>query len=225
MNNYKVKIISLKEIAEDSFELKLERPDNFFYKAGQYAQVALIDIFSLNPLSRVFSIATSPKNKKEISFIFRKSNSEFKKKILSKKRGDFVLLNGPYGFFSIEKNFKNKIIFIAGGIGVVPHLSILRDLVDENLEEEIVLFYANKSEKRAVYLNELRNISKKNNKIKLIEIYGRIEWKNIKMKLNNLEEFAWHIVGPPAMVESLKTSLIENKVDPFKIFTESFIGY
>ncbi len=223
---YKTKIKSILEIAENTIELVLERPKNFNYQTGQYLQLSLekMKIKDRGGNSRVLSIATSPKNKTELSLIFRKGISAFKQEILNRKKGDEVKIEGPYGFFNLPKNFSKEVVFVAGGVGIVPYLSILRDLADEKLSQKITLLFANNNQEATVAKKELEKIAQNNEKISVYFKYGRIDKKFIK-KIKNKEEVLWHITGPPAMVMSIRQLLLEMEIKEEKIFSESFEGY
>ncbi len=112
----KLEILENREVAEDTFSLKIDNPALFDSKPGQFFMVQVSD--SVCPLlRRPFSIADF--NDKHIEIIYKVVGEGTR--ILSKKnKGEFIDLLGPLGNgFEIEKTDK-KIFVVGGGIGVAP---------------------------------------------------------------------------------------------------------
>ncbi len=224
---YKTHITKKEQIADNTVEIHLPKPKNFKYFSGQYAQIGVEKLLypDNKGKSRVFSMTSTP-NSEEITFAFRETGSGFKKTLTELSETDVVYINGPYGFLYFPpKNKKiKKYIFIAGGIGIAPHISMIRFLNEEKLDLQITLLYSSKNKSNMPYIEELEKISKTNKNLVLKTKTGRIDRQFIEQNIDINQTYKWHISGPPAMVDMVKNELsllgIENN-----IHTEGFIGY
>lgn len=156
-------IIEQKTIAEKTGEISFALPyKEFNFLAGQYIRVSVPELLRSDPkgAARVFSIASSPNDKNKISIAFRDSRNGFKRTLLKLPPGSLVDIEGPFGYFTLPKNSSQPIIFIAGGIGITPCLSMIRYATEEKLAHPITLLYANRNAESAPYLEELRTITK-----------------------------------------------------------------
>ena len=61
------------------------------------------------------------------------------------KPGEQIYLDGPYGSFNLDRFPKaERLVFIPGGIGVTPIMSMLRTMADRGDKRPILLFYCNR---------------------------------------------------------------------------------
>jgi len=208
---------------EVSFNLENQ---NFDFKAGQYVKIFTIkEIYSDEKgNSRLMSIASSPNNKKELKIAFRNSSSAFKKNLLELPIGSLVKMQGPYGFFTLPKDENQEIVFVAGGIGITPCLSMILFANEEKLKNKITLIYGNKDTDSDSYLEELELIEKENPNFKLENIYGMITKNLITEKIPEIKNKLWYVVGPPVMVDNIKNELLVMGIEKDKIKFENFTG-
>jgi predicted ferric reductase len=171
--------------------------------------------------SHPFSIASSnlENNLKIIVKNFGDFTSEFK----NLKVGDEVLVDGPFGYFSYN-NFKNKNqIWIAGGIGITPFLSMIKNL---DKVYNIDFYYSVKEDKEAIHLSELQDISQKNSNLKFISWVsskmGYIKGETISSMSKGLKGKEIFLCGPSGFMESLKDQFVSLGVDIKKIHYENF---
>lgn len=199
----------------------------FIFKAGQYIQIRLPKLNYNDPkgLSRVFSIATSPNDKIKLSVAFKNFGSGFKKTLMELPKGALIDIEGPYGSFCLPINQSQQIVFIAGGIGITPCISMIRFANENKLQNIITLLYANNNQENAAYFNELNAIAKENNNFKVINKFGKIDADFITGNIKNLTDCLWYIVGPPAMVEAVKNIVSNLGIKNENIIIEDFIGY
>jgi ferredoxin-NADP reductase len=93
--------------------------------------------------TRAFSITTTPNSADHLA-ICVKTYGPWTQDLLKKKCGDSVWLFGPMGAFTLRKELTNA-VFIAGGVGITPILSMLQSLHESNHTLPISLIYANKT--------------------------------------------------------------------------------
>lgn len=166
-----VKLLEKKEIAKNTVLIKLEKPKNFNFLAGQFISLKI-----LNPKyedyqnnQRNFSIASAPEdNYIEIAFRAREPISGFKKNILESEIGKEFEILGPFGKLILPEKTDKKIIMLAGGIGITPFRSMIRHITFKNLDFIVYLFYSNKYKNEIAFFDELENISKNYKNIKVV---------------------------------------------------------
>lgn len=229
MGKIELLIIERKIIAKDTVEISFDLVNqDFKFQAGQYIQISIPKLLYPDPkgASRVFSICSSPNNKKNISIAFRNSGSGFKRTLADLPAGTAAVTEGPFGFFTLPKNLsQSTIVFIAGGIGITPCMSMIRFADEGQLSSKITLLYANRDKESAAYLPELQAIAQKNSDFSLINKLGRIDIDFIGQSIKNLNEPIWYVVGPPAMVADVREMLFQMDIDMGRVYFEEFVGY
>jgi len=135
------------------------------YVPGQFAYVGF-DNKVVGGEQHPFSFSSAPKDQ-EVRFSI-KMVGDFTNRLIHLKKGDKMFLKGPYGRFGdVYINGKRPLIWIVGGIGVTPFLSMLRNEVQLINERAIELFYCFNSREDALFSEEMKQLiaDKKNNSI------------------------------------------------------------
>ncbi len=227
MEDQKVKILEVKEVADFTKSYVLEKPSGFEYKAGDHGYI------ELSPDSgKPFSFVSSPhEDTMEFATIIR-DESEWKQELNKKQVGDELILSGPYGKFGYEEN-ETDIGFVAGGIGITPFISILRYLTDKGKDTKVTLFYSARTLKACPFRDELDELAEKNKNIKIVYTITddesfegskvRIDKDFIEKNSDNIKNKTWYIAGPPKMVVAINSILKELEVSKIKL--DSFGGY
>lgn len=123
-----------------SFSFTADRPVR--YEAGQYAHFLKPSVLArLAKPQREFSIASAPNDRDIRITTDLSSATAFKKKLSSLKKGDHILLHGVEGNMTIPKDAHGTYVFIAGGIGITPFRSLLRDIEQRNLQVVPILIH------------------------------------------------------------------------------------
>lgn len=240
-----VKLKSRREVAERTIEFEIEKPSGFEFKAGQYAEIALIDPPETDAegSARVFSIITAP-DESSLKFATRLRDTAFKRVLRALPVGSGVKLDGPFGDFTLHNNPKRPAILLAGGIGITPFHSVLLRAAREKLPHRIFLFYANRHPQDAAFLGELREVEKQNPNFTFVPTMtaadlppagwsgerGHVDWSMIKRHAGAAmdgsgAEPVYYLAGPPAMVSGLRAMLNKAGVDDDDIRAEGFDGY
>lgn len=213
---------------EWTFELAPADRDNFRFKAGQNLDITILDL--VGPAddkgrTRTFSISSSPNRKGEFTVTTRLSTSSFKETVMQFAPGIEVEITNPGGQFNLPKSAENPLVFIAGGIGITPFISILRYATEEKLPHKIWLIYSNRSEDSAAYLSDLRDLARANSNFTLIENYGPLTAELVKEKTTGLVNPTYYIAGPGGMVGMAHKLLSDSGVKDDDILIEEFAGY
>ena len=112
------------------------------YYAGQFVWLSVHP--RLFPLfDHPFSIASSPQTSSELTLVIKESG-DFTQKIGELSPGTLVGLDGPHGSFVLADDDAERLLFIAGGVGIAPILGLLRDLAISGDTRPVSLIYASK---------------------------------------------------------------------------------
>lgn len=201
--------------------------ENFKYEAGQFAHLTFLQkgLWFTHPFS--FSTAT---NSNFIRFSI-KASGDFTKKVDQLKIGTKVIIDGPLGAFTANQSKTNKLLLISGGIGITPIRSLIEEQTKNN--KDIILLYANKTQKDIAFKQELANFSIN----KIVNIlseetnlpgsefeFGRIDEEKIKRLVPDFKERDSYICGPEPMMKAMVSTLIKLGVPKKQIHFERF-GY
>jgi ferredoxin-NADP reductase len=221
------KICQRKNIASKTVEVSFELQNNkFTFLPGQYIQVRLIKLLyeDLQGESRLLSIIATPSKKRTLSVAFRSSSSGFKKSLLELPIGSEVYIEGPYGYLTLPQKFNNPIVFIAGGIGIAPFITMIRFAQEEKYMHQITLLYSNRSRESAAYLKELEQIAKGSDTFNLKTLYKPITLDFVQNSIKNPKNCMWYVAGSPIMVYEVKYNILANLlINSDHIFTEEFV--
>lgn len=233
-------LIKKVKLASDTYDYVFFPNEKFEFTPGQYFECTLPHLFPDNRgIRRFFSIASSPTEPDvTIGVKFYRPSSTFKKELISMKYGDKIYANQLSGNFTLSDKFTDKFVFIAGGIGITPFRSMLKELIDNNTKRDIVLFYACSKEDEFVYKEVLEEASDKL-QIKTFYLITRKEntpknWKgesgylNTTLVANKVPDYynrKFYISGPNKMVDANKKVILELGVPERNIVTDYFPGY
>jgi ferredoxin-NADP reductase len=241
MIDYQTKLLGRTEVAEGTMAFQFEKPSDFVFKAGQYIDLTLSgsrpQFGPSNGLTHTFSIASSPSDE-ELVVTTRMRNTLFKQAIFTLPIGSPARIEGPMGSFSLHNNTARPAVFLAGGIGIAPFLSMLCYATEEKLRHSIVLFYANRHLQDAAFIDTLWKLERDNPRFRFVPTLTRAAnnngWKGktghigLQMLFANvgiLRGPIYYIAGPPTMVAAVRKTIAEVGVDEDDIRTEEFAGY
>lgn len=152
-------VSAIKKISECDWQLCIESKSDqkFDFEAGQFAWINTSDS-AYNLEQHPFSIAVEENSQSQLSFIIRELG-DYTSSLGDLTLGQTVFVDGPYGSMSLaHSKHAAGITLIAGGVGIAPMLSLLKQLAKENDPRPIRLLYANKNMARMVCLVELMKL-------------------------------------------------------------------
>jgi ferredoxin-NADP reductase len=225
--NQHIELTAIRLKAEQAgyWSVYLTRPENFVFEAGDW-----IDIQFDGKLLRggiTYSISSSP-TESDIRISFREGVSEFKRALQSIRPDDRLVIS-QYGNdynFQLKKNQSS--VLIAGGVGIAPFRSMLKEMYDNKDKNTVTLIYLNQNED-FLFRDELNTWARTlpNLSISYIstkEINRKKREKLILSLIKNPNQ-NFYISGPPTMVESYEHLLIDTGVQIRDIRIDSFGGY
>jgi PAS domain S-box-containing protein len=219
-------VAGIKQVATNTYEVSLRLGrKRLTYLPGQYINLTIPQLPYPDPRGnrRDFSLISTPKSR-SLAIAFRRSDSGFKRALLEEP-GVRVEVSGPFGSFTLPESFSQPLVFIAGGIGITPFMSMLRFATDEQLPYDITLLYVVRTPGEAAYLEELRALDRKNSRFSLSMHVGHLTADIMQQRIPKRQESCCFIAGPSQMVLDTQRLLLELGVVPQNIKTEQFSGY
>lgn len=140
------------------FRLKLPENSGLSFAPGQFVMVSLPGLVDRNgrKIAKAYSIASSQAEKGHVELcIALYPKGALSTVIFKAKTGDEVVITGPYGLFSMAKPVKPGTVFIAGGTGLAPLMSMLRSLFAEGSNHQLWLFYSISEPQLFMFKDEL----------------------------------------------------------------------
>ncbi len=220
-------IDSFSEVALKTFEVTFSLDTPFYFEAGQFIEVRTDekDQPDKSDRSRNFSIVSSPNNKNVITVVLRDTNSRYDRSLLSLSPGSKVSIRGPFGGLRLPEDPQKEVVFIAGGAGITPFMSMVRYALEKDLKTPITLLYAHTIPKRALYIKELEDAAKKSNLFQLALTQDDINASFIKSTIENTTNKKWYVVGSPDFVLFVLYQLREIGIPETDIQFEEMSGY
>ena len=232
------RVVDVQPEAPKVWTVKLAPPEGealYAYQPGQFHFITFNRGPNLPTEEHHWTISSSPT---QIGFVSStiKESGDFTATIGLTKPGDTALVQGPFGRFSYTLYPKEKdFVFIAGGIGMTPLMSMLRHMRDTKAEVDVMLLYANRTEKDIVFREELAAIEAgEAPRLKVVHVLsvpepgwngetGYVDREKIARYLTkNMTEKAFYVCGPPAMNTKVIETLLAMGVPYPRIHTEIF---
>lgn len=222
VKRYNYKVTGLMPQPDDVLEISLMPiGEPMRYKSGQFAFISFkSDMISgeVHP----FSVSSSSTDS-EVRFAV-KASGDYTSTLKNLKLGDEAHIEGAFGRFSYERAVSEHQIWVAGGIGIAPFLSMARSITD--LTFTVDVYYSIRTPQEAAYLDDLRQLSVENKNFRIFPFFtksqGRLSADVIAKNSGNVAEKDIFICGPPPMMKSLRQQLQKLGVANKHIHTEEF---
>jgi len=240
MSTYDVSLESHEEIAEGTMAFHLAKPSGFSFKPGQAIEVILDDAPTSDAQSarHAFSIVSAPFEGR-LTVATRMRDSAFKRTLKSLAIGASIRIDGPFGSLTLHNKRERPAVLIAGGIGITPFMSMLRQAAQDQLPQRLVLLYSNRRPEDAAFLAELQALEQQNKEFRLVATMTQMEqstrsWAGeqgtigealVRKVAGELAAPIYYLAGPPAMVEAMRQTLNLAGVDDDDVRSEEFYGY
>lgn len=227
------KVASVKEEVKGTWSIELEPigHDGLDFKAGQFAWITLGDTpFKMQ--QHPFTISSSPEVKDKIRFTI-KELGDFTSEVGSIEIGSKAFIEGPYGNFTMDETSATHNVFIVGGIGITPTMSILQTLRERGDQRKTTVIFGTPSIELTPFYEELKALSAelKLNVVHVLEepnddwdgetgfITPEIIRRNLPEDISDCEYF---VCGPPPMMDVAEGALREWGVPVHMVHSERF---
>jgi len=178
MSANEIRLIARRDVAEHTQEFRFSRPRGFAFKAGQAIDLSLPGIDG----AHAFSLVNAPSDT-ELAIATRMRGSDYKRALAALAPGASARIDGPFGSLTLHRNKARAAVFIAGGIGITPFMSMLRDAREAGAERAITLIYSNRRPEDAAYLEELHALDASLEGFRLVLVMTEVEQRLVDEKL------------------------------------------
>jgi ferredoxin-NADP reductase len=237
---YTSRFLQSEEIALGTMAFYFEKPEGFQFKAGQYINITLLHPPETDEEGnvRAFTLASAP-FENNLMIATRMRETAFKRSLKKLSKGDEVKIRGAFGSLVLPESHEKPLVFLAGGIGITPFFSMMKESAHQKSLHEIFLFYANRKEEDAAFLKELQELEKENPNFHVIPTFtdiknvkptwkgetGYIDERMLSRYISNILAPLYFIAGPPAMVDAMQAVLKKSDVPEGQVRCETFDGY
>jgi len=181
-----------------------------------------------------FTIASSPTRPGRISLTIKESGN-FTAGIGRVRPGDRATVHGPFGRFSHTLHpDEEDLVFVAGGVGITPLMSMLRYMHDRQEPRRVLLAYASRSAADRLFTNELEAMQGgRSPALRVIHVLadappswigetGKLDADRVVRLCGGVEGRAFYLCCPPPMAAALIRGLRRLGVSPRRIHTDYF---
>ena len=234
---YNVKLTRREDIADGTMAFYFEKPQGFAHKAGQYADLTLIDPPETDAEGniRTFTLANAP-YEDALMFATRMRDTAFKRVLRDLPIGADVKIDGPYGDFTLHKTESTPAVFIIGGIGVTPVRSMIAQATHDKTSHTITLLHSSRTPADLPLKADFEQLAKDNPKFTYVQTVdsadgnwggerGHVNAEMVKKYVSDLGKPIYYLSGPEGMVKAMRKLLLDLKVNEDNIRTEEFSGY
>ena len=192
-------------------------------KAGQFLFVR----FKADGLDEPHPFTISSAPHEDVLRVTIKATGDFTRHLYNNlKPGTDAIIEGAHGMFDY-KTGGSKQIWLAGGIGVTPFLSFIRDLKDDQLERDVEFYYTVRHQEEAVFVEEIEEALKKQPRMKahirFSSVHGSLSMDHIiENSGGSVSDRSVYMCGPLPMVQAFATKFAEAGVPENNIHFEEF---
>jgi ferredoxin-NADP reductase len=230
LNAYEILLRGHQEVAAGTMAFRFTKPPGFVFKPGQAVTLVLKDPpAEANSRQRIFSLVSAP-FEAELAIATRmREGSAFKRALKSLPPGSKLELKGPRGVMTLHEDRRRAAVFIAGGIGITPFMSMLRQAAHDRLEQRLLLICSNRRQEDTPFLAELQALVGQNDNFRLLarmtELDGFVDADAIRRFAGDAPAPIYYLAGPPGMVDAMKAVLRRAEVSDEDVRSEQFYGY
>jgi propane monooxygenase reductase subunit len=216
-----------------SLAIDLDPDEEFPYRAGQYVDIRIPG----TDLYRSFSMASVPSQGNRLEFMIRHyPGGRFAGSFAdgSLTVGGRIELKGPYGAFTLRDRPQRRLIFIGGGAGMAPIVSLLRHRAEIECGRRSVFYYGARSTADLFHTTELEGLQETLADFRFVPALSDDDpgpgWEGevglitdvVSRAEPDLSDVDAYLCGPPPMVDAAMALLISQGVDEDHIYFDKF---
>ncbi len=213
--------------------LRLMEPAEIKFFPGQYVDIAVPGTDS----TRSFSMAnTSSRESGQLEFVIKVYPDGLFSHFLDTRLavGDRLDLTGPFGVFTLREGFDTDLVFVGGGAGMAPILSLLRSMAERGIERKATYYYGARRRRDLCFEQELRALEEALPRFRYVPALSEPAegdgWAGevglitdvVKRHEGDLKAAHAYVCGPPPMVEAAMPMLTGLGVPEKRIYYDKF---
>jgi propane monooxygenase reductase subunit len=213
--------------------LRLAEPAELAFHAGQYVDITIPGDHGAH---RSFSRANTPSDAGRLEFMIKLYPGGRFSGLLDDggvSPGDELELRGPYGVFTLRESSTRPLLFIGGGAGMAPILSLLRALAEQGSERRGVYYYGARGEADLFHLEELEQLCEALSDFRFVPALSEANgngWNGEAGLITDvvdrceadLRDVDAYLCGPPPMVDAAMELLLRRGVPEAQIYFDKF---
>lgn len=214
-------------LSETSFGLHVKMAKPVGFLPGQYVNVSVPG----TDKHRSYSFSSKP-GTGEATFLIRNIGGGVMSTYLGQhaKAGDAVTLTGPMGAFYLRPMERAQ-LWLAGGTGLAPFLSMLEQVAEQGSDQAITLFYAVTHAADLVELDRLQSLADQIGNVTVITVLAAAEdahehkgFVTDHVTARDLKDgdVDVYLCGPPPMVDAVRAHFKKLGVEPANFYFEKF---
>src|ERR1700734_2524747 len=218
--------------------LRLPVAEEFHFQAGQY-----LDIMLPGGRRRSFSIASPPHDSRLLELHVRRvAGGEFSEPLFDEAaRSDLLRIEGPLGQF-VYRPGAAPMLLIGGGTGLAPLLSILRHVIENDIERDLTLYWGVRGERDLYAQTTLEDLARRpiighaatdrRARLRFVPVLSEPspEWRGARgwvheavlQDIDDLEKYDVYAAGPPEMIAAVRREFGRRGVAASRVFFDSF---
>jgi propane monooxygenase reductase subunit len=213
--------------------LRLVEPADIKFFPGQYVDITVPG----TDRTRSFSMAnTSSRDSGQLEFVIKVYPDGLFSHFLDSQLavGDRLALTGPFGVFTLREGHDARLIFLGGGAGMAPILSLLRSMAERGIQRKATYYYGARRRRDLCFEPELRALEKSIPGFRYVPALSEPDaqdaWDGevglitdvVKRYEGNLKGSHAYVCGPPPMVEAAMPMLAQLGVEEKRIYYDKF---
>ncbi|MGI8306372.1 FAD-binding oxidoreductase [Saccharopolyspora hattusasensis] len=237
IQDVRTQVVALEPMTKDIVSLRLQPvdPAAYEFKPGQYADLQIPGTGE----HRSFSMATTQSTPGQVEFLIKKYPGGKFARLLEDgiSVGDEISLTGPYGSFTLKEGHVLPIVFIGGGAGMAPILSLLRHMSETGNTRQVHFYYGARTPRDLFYLDEILELGKNLTGFTFVACLSEstdpwpsgqiaVEEGNVTDVVSRREpdigKSEVYLCGPPPMVDAALELLEANNTPKDQVFYDKF---
>lgn len=238
IQDVRTRVVAIEPMTKDIVSLRLRpvEPAAYEFKPGQYSDLRIPGTEE----HRSFSMATTQSTPEQVEFLIKKYPGGKFAGLLEDgiSVGDEIGLTGPYGSFTLKEGHVLPLVFIGGGAGMAPILSLLRHMSETGNARQVHFYYGARTARDLFYLEEILELSAHLTDFTFVACLSEsmepqhvsgsivVEEGNVTdvvaRRETALGKAEVYLCGPPPMVDAALELLEENNTPKDQIFYDKF---
>jgi propane monooxygenase reductase subunit len=144
--------------------------------------------------------------------------------------GDELEVRGPYGVFTLRNSSVRPLLFVGGGAGMAPILSLLRSLAEQGSERTAVYYYGAREEQDLFHVDHLGELARELPDMRFVPALSDQDWEGERGLITDvvdrsepeLADIDAYLCGPPPMVDAAIDLLVRRGVPEGHIYYDKF---